>query len=240
MLKLVFRDHLSIFPSHAGSWSISLSSLDGGQCGWCKDIAENVGRALLGRRCGLFWIRGMSWVCARQPASGMCRRSTGRMANSSFSLPRTKAVEFRPCVTAATLRACALFGLHMIAEDAASSSFSGLSLGGMVGQGTLFGKATRCGWTESECTSDYEVYEHNLECRALELLGLGWSSEVVSVSSLWIGSLHELPWVANMALDLLCQEMKEACRGKLTVTVFRVYGRFSHLGTAMTVWRGVQ
>ena len=35
----------------------------------------------------------------------------------------TKAVEFRPCA-AATLKACALIGLHMITEEAASLSLS--------------------------------------------------------------------------------------------------------------------
>ena len=45
----------------------------------------------------------------------------------------TKAVEFRPCIAAETLKACALIGLHVIAEEATSLSLSGLSpeLGGM-------------------------------------------------------------------------------------------------------------
>ena len=39
----------------------------------------------------------------------------------------TKAVEFRPCVSAETLKACALIGLHKITEDATSSSFNDIS-----------------------------------------------------------------------------------------------------------------
>ena len=39
----------------------------------------------------------------------------------------TKAVEFRPCVTAETLKACALISLHMIAEEATSSFLNGIS-----------------------------------------------------------------------------------------------------------------
>ena len=57
----------------------------------------------------------MLWVCVRQPVSGMFRVGVGRT------------VEFRPCATAEKLKACALIGFHMIAEEATSSSFSGLS-----------------------------------------------------------------------------------------------------------------
>ena len=39
----------------------------------------------------------------------------------------TKAVEVRPCVAAERMKACALIGLHMVAEEATSSSCSGLS-----------------------------------------------------------------------------------------------------------------
>ena len=35
--------------------------------------------------------------------------------------------------------------------------------------------------TESEGANGYEVYEHNNECRALEVIGQDWSSEVVSL-----------------------------------------------------------
>ena len=41
----------------------------------------------------------------------------------------------------------------------------------MIVQGTLFGKGDDGGWTECECTSYSEVYEHNNECRALEVTG---------------------------------------------------------------------
>ena len=60
---------------------------DGGQCCLRNKSSQNVlGRALLGKRCGLFWICGLLWDCARQPASRMSCRSTGRTAGSSFSL----------------------------------------------------------------------------------------------------------------------------------------------------------
>ena len=62
------------------------------------------------------------------------RKKNGPHGKLSFFLVRkepfvlTKAVEFRPCVTAETLKVCALIGLHMIAEEATSLSPSGLSL----------------------------------------------------------------------------------------------------------------
>ena len=67
----------------------------------------------------------------------------------------TEAVEFRSRVTAGTLKACALIGLHMIAEEATSSSCSGLSLelGGVSrlnGPRNPFWKDDEGGWTESE------------------------------------------------------------------------------------------
>ena len=44
-------------------------------------------------------------------------------------------------------------------------------------------KGDEGGWTESECTFHYEVSEHNVECRALEVIGPDWSNEVVSLPS---------------------------------------------------------
>ena len=61
----------------------------------------------------------------------------------------TKAVEFRLCVAAETLKACALIGLHMIAEEATSSSLKGTS--------PVLGGRWRCGhpwnplWKASAC-----------------------------------------------------------------------------------------
>ena len=54
--------------------------LDGGQRGLCKDVA--------GTGCGLVWICEMLWVCARQAASGVSRRTMGSTASTSFPLLR--------------------------------------------------------------------------------------------------------------------------------------------------------
>ena len=104
-----------------------------------------------------------------------------------------KPVELRCCVTAETLKACALIVLHMSAEEATSSSFSGLSpveLRGMWRNGgprNFFSDGGKGGWTESECIPYFDVYEHNVEGHALEVTGQDLSSEVVSL--LRIGSL---------------------------------------------------
>ena len=75
------------------------------------------------------------------------------------------------------------------------------------------------------------MYEHNVECRALEVIGQEWSGEVVSLfqKSLgaWAGSL-ELP----RALGPAVPGNERSVPGTLTVTVFTVYGRLSHLGRA--------
>ena len=62
----------------------------------------------------------------------------------------------------------------------------------------------------SETTFGCEEYEHNNECRAIGVIGQDWSSEVVA---LFVGDL-ELGRVAlscQMTMDLLCQEMSDAC-----------------------------
>ena len=85
----------------------------------------------------------------------------------------------------------------MIAEEATSSSFSGLSaeLGGMWSFGgprNCFWKVDESGCTQSERTSSCDVYEHLVESLALEVVGQNWSSEVVSLFRMG-GSLRELP-----------------------------------------------
>ena len=61
------------------------------------------------------------------------------------------------------IKACALIGLHMIAEEATSSSLSGLC--------RELGEMWRYGGPRN----------HNVECHAPEVTGQVWSSEVVSL-----------------------------------------------------------
>ena len=151
----------------------------------------------------------------------------------------TKVVEFRPCVTAKTLEACALIGLHMITEEATSSSSSGLSpeLGGMWSFGgprNSFWKGDEGGWTESDCTSSCEAHEHNVESVALEVIGQDLSSEGVSFCT-EDGELAREALSCHMALD--CAK-KRGMRATTALSVFTFFRRLSHLGMAVTVKRG--
>ena len=66
--------------------------------------------------------------------------------------------------------------------------------------------------TGSECTSSFEVYEHNVESRALEVIGQNWSGKMVAVC-LEEWQLARVAFSCHLVLDLLCQEMQEACQG---------------------------
>ena len=94
-------------PESHRSFVVASVSLSVGQPGWCKDFYRRCGKAPSEKGSGRFWIREMLRVCVRKPASGMFRGTTGRTASE-------------------TLKACALIGLHMIAE-ATSSSCSSIS-----------------------------------------------------------------------------------------------------------------
>ena len=83
----------------------------------------------------------------------------------------------------------------------------------MVVQGTLFWKGDEGGWTESECTSPLEVYEHNVESLALEFIRQNWSSEVVSLF-LEHWELARVVLCCHMALDLLCHETRDECQDR--------------------------
>ena len=151
MLKFGFADR--VFVSHRSYACVSFVVLDGGQCGRYKDFAEDVGRTLPGRGLALD-----PWdvVGLRTTASVWHVPEKYGPHGELFFLIKTKAVEFRPCVTAETLKACALIGLHMVAEESyllvSQWHFSGCwkTGGGVAIQGILCGKATLDGGTESE------------------------------------------------------------------------------------------
>ena len=54
------------------------------------------------------------------------------------------------------------------------------------------------------------VYDDNVDCRALEVIGQDWSSEVVPLFLDW--DVARVALICHLALDLLCQEMQEACQ----------------------------
>ena len=56
----------------------------------------------------------------------------------------------------------------------------------------------------------YEVYEHNRECRAIDVIEQDWSSEVVALF-LEGWELGRSALSCHMAMDFPCQEMRDAC-----------------------------
>ena len=55
-----------------------------------------------------------------------------------------------------------------------------------------------------------EEYGHNNECLAIEVIGQDWSSEVVPLF-LEGSELGRVALSCHTAMDLLCQEMRNAC-----------------------------
>ena len=65
-------------------------------------------------------------------------------------------------------------------------------------------------WTGSESTSSFEEYEHNVESLASEVMGQNWSGEMVSLF-LEDWELGRVALSCHLAMDPLCQEMRDAC-----------------------------
>ena len=69
----------------------------------------------------------------------------------------------------------------------------------------------------SVTSGDDEEYGHNNKCQAIEVIGQDWSSEVVALF-LEDWELGRVALSCHMAMDLLCQEMRDVCRrGELKV-----------------------
>ena len=121
-------------------------------------------------------------------------------------------VEFGPCVSAETVKACALIGLHTMAEANAvrSDSDSSPDLGEMWKNGCPRSPVWSGDGFEgegSEGTSSVEYYEHNAGNFAIEVVG--------HVISLFLEDweLGRVALSCPLSMDLLCQEMWDACRG---------------------------
>ena len=74
-------------------------------------------------------------------------------------------------------------------------------------------KKARLGAIRASVTSgDDEEDGDNNECRAIEVIGQDWSSEVVAlILEDW--ELGRVAVSCHMTMDLLCQEMRDACWG---------------------------
>ena len=121
-------------------------------------------------------------------------------------------VPSNPFVSAETLKACALIGLHPLAAEgeAGSSGSQSPALGDMWRQGCPKSPEWISSCSASETSLGCEVYEHKNDCQAIEVIGQDWLSEVVAIFledwELWRVALS-----CHITMDFLCQETREAC-----------------------------
>ena len=74
----------------------------------------------------------------------------------------------------------------------------------------LCGAATALKWAGSEDASSLECYEHNVGNLAIEVVGQNWSSGVISLF-LEDWEVGRLAVSCHLSMDLLCQEVRDAC-----------------------------
>ena len=94
----------------------------------------------------------------------------------------SKLVEFGPCFSADTVKACGMIGLHIIAEENAFPSDKGSSPD--HGEVWKHGCPKSPVWSDDgleeergEDASSVEYYEHNVDNLAIEVVGQNWSCE---------------------------------------------------------------
>ena len=166
---------------------------------------------------GHIWTLGTVCACAQRPPIGTFQGSMVRTASSFSSSSRRShwwlQATCRPTlfVFAETLKACALIGLHLLAAEGEPGSGGSQSpyLGDMWKQGCPSSPEWISSRSASETSFGCEVYEHINECRAIEVIGQDWLSEVVPLFlEDWVG---RVALSCHMAMDLLCQDMSDAC-----------------------------
>ena len=121
-------------------------------------------------------------------------------------------VLFKPVVPAEKLKACALIGLHLLAAEGGAGSGGSQfpDLGDMWRHGCPESPEWISSCSASETSLGCEVYEHNNECRAIEVIGQDWSSDVVALF-LEDWELGRVALSCHMTMDLLCQDRRDAC-----------------------------
>ena len=125
-------------------------------------------------------------------------------------------VELGPSISAETVKACALIGLHMVAEEDALRSVRDTFPG--LGEMWKYGCPKSPVWSgdgyegeRSESTSTLEYYEHNVDNLATEVVGQNWSNEVISLL-LEDREVGRMALSCHLSMDFLCQEMWDARR----------------------------
>ena len=153
--------------------------------------AKDLGKAVLGRNLALLGPVGQR---ALAHSVHLLERSREVWPHGELFLPYKKEpvvasneVLPNPFVSAETLKACALIGLHLLAagREAGSSACQSSDVGDMWRHGCPMSPewASSCSASDTSCGG--EEYEHNNECRAIEVMGQGWSSEVVALFLEW-------------------------------------------------------
>ena len=149
---------------------------------------------------------------AHHPAIGMSQGNMDHTASFFFFVNRTepvaltKAVPFKLCVSAETLKACALNGLHLLAagDETGSSGSKSPALGDMWRYGCPKSRDVESG-TESEGTSSSVQCQHNVESLALNVMEQDQSREKMFVF-LEDWDLARVALSCHIALNRSCQE----------------------------------
>ena len=117
-----------------------------------------------------------------------------------------------PYVSAETLKACALIGLHLLAAEGEEGSSGSQSpdLGDMWRHGCPVSPERFRSCSTSVASCGGEECEHNNECRAIQVVGQDWSSEVVALF-LEDWELGRVALSCHVAMDLLRQDMRDVC-----------------------------
>ena len=92
-------------------------------------FCERIGKGRFGKASGLACTRGTVCTCAQPPLIGTFQGSMGRMASFIKKEPMVASndVSSNPFVSAETLEACALVGLHLLAAEGDAGSCGGQS-----------------------------------------------------------------------------------------------------------------
>ena len=173
---------------------------------WSKCLWNHLGELRRDKNCSRPLSSSSDWhICWLRAGTQQQRRP------KAPSLHPGVVVEFGPCASAETVKACALTGLHMMAEEKAlwlGSDFS-------TDQGDMWRNVCPESpeWISSGRTSEascgLEFYEHNVENTAIEVIGEDRSSNVVALF-LKGWELGRVALSCHMTMEHLCQEMRDA------------------------------
>ena len=152
-------------------------------------LCQGCGKDLSGKASGLIWTRWIVCVCAQLFTHWNARGKYGPHGELFLFLGKKEQVAAsnevlpNPCVSAETLKACVMIGLHLLAAegDARESGCQSPDSGDMWRQGCPKSPEWISSCSASETSLGCEVYEPNNECRAIHVIGQDWSSEVVAL-----------------------------------------------------------